>query len=325
MKDKKNSFKELDDYHKNHNQSNENNNYNNSMSNEKLVSDNSHIHDFEYHKAAENISFAFFLNIIFMVVVGIGAILTNSMAILADLLHGLSDTFALGFSWIFQKFSEKEEDDKFTYGYHRFSLLGAVVTSSIVIIGSFLILFESFSRLFAPVEPHASGMVIVAIFAIILKVLSVLKLRGHKTLNEKVVSIHLIGDLIGWIALLLVGLILIFINIPILDVLLSIVITLWMIYNLFKTLLYSFKILLLKAPSNINQKKLKNEIISIEGIDDIVKFYLWSLDNQKNILTIKINLISDLKVSDTKKIKKSLNDLGSLHGIEDINIEFSKK
>jgi cobalt-zinc-cadmium efflux system protein len=287
--------------------------------------DNSHIHDFEYHKAVENISFAFFLNIVFMIVVGIGAIFTNSMAILADLLHGLSDTFALGFSWFFQKFSEKEEDDKFTYGYRRFSLLGAVVTSFIVIIGSLLILLESFSRLFTPVEPHATGMVIVAIFAIILKVLSLLKMRGSKTLNERAVSIHLIGDLMGWIALLIVGTILIFINIPILDVLLSIAITLWMIYHLAKTLFYSFKILLLEAPANIDQEKLKRDIISIEGIDDIVKFYLWSLDNQKNILTVKINLTSDLKVSDTEKIKKSVNKLGSLQGIEDINIEFSKK
>ncbi|RBQ22506.1 Zinc transporter ZitB [Candidatus Methanobinarius endosymbioticus] len=295
------------------------------MKNIRSTTDNSHMHDFEYHKAAENISFAFFLNIIFMVVVGIGAVFTNSMAILADLLHGLSDTFALGFSWFFQKFSEKEEDDKFTYGYRRFSLLGAVVTSSIVIVGSVLILIESFSRLFAPVELHASGMVVVAIFAIILKVLSVWKMRGSKTLNEKVVSIHLIGDLMGWIALLIVGAILIFVNIPTLDVLLSIVITIWMIYNLVKTLFYSFKILLLQAPSNIDQNKLKRDIVSIEGIDDIVKFYLWSLDNQKNVLTVKIDLDADLKVSDTEKIKESVNELGSLNGIEDINIEFSKK
>lgn len=297
----------------------------NSENNQKFASDNSHMHDFEYHKAAENISFAFFLNILFMVVVGIGAVYTNSMAILADLLHGLSDTIALGFSWFFQRFSEKEEDEKFTYGYRRFSLLGAVITSAIVIIGSFLILVESISRLFAPVEPYASGMVFVAIFAIFLKTLSVWKLRGAKTLNERAVSIHLIGDLMGWIALLIVGIILIFYNIPVLDVLLSIAITLWMIYNLAKTLFYSFKILLLEAPGNIDQNKLKKDILSIEGIDDIVKFYLWSLDNQKNILTVKISLKDDLKVSDTENIKENINDLGFINGIEDINIEFDKK
>lgn len=302
-----------------------NDNFKLSDEKEVLKLDDSHIHDFEYHKAAKNISFAFFLNIVFMFVVAVGAIYTNSMAILADLLHGLSDTIALGFSWIFQRFSEKEEDEKFTYGYRRFSLLGAIITSSIVIIGSVLILLESFSRIFAPVEPHASGMVLVAIFAIFLKALSVWKLRDSRTLNERAVSIHLIGDLMGWIALLGVGVILIFFNIPILDVLLSIAITIWMIYNLAKTLFYSFKILLLEAPGNVNQDILKRDILSIEGIDDIVKFYLWSLDNQKNVLTVKINLKDDLKVSDTEKIKKSLNDLCSLHGIEDINIEFIKK
>ena len=293
--------------------------------NKKIVSDNSHLHDFEYHKATENISFAFFLNIIFMVVVAIGAVFTNSMAILADLLHSLSDTFALGFSWFFQRFSEKEEDNDFTYGYRRFSLLGAIITSSIVIIGSFLILVESVSRLFTPIEPHAYGMVVVAIFAIFLKILSICKIRGGKTLNERAVSIHLIGDLMGWVALLIVGGILIFFNIPILDVLLSIAITIWMIYNLAKTLFYSFKILLLQAPENVNQEKLKKDILSVEGIDDIIKFYLWSLDSEKNILTVKISLKDDLKVSDTENIKENINNLCSLQGIEDINIEFGKK
>jgi cobalt-zinc-cadmium efflux system protein len=314
MKNKKDNYRDLDNF-----------DVESDATYENMGLDNSHLHDFEYHKASENISFAFILNVIFMVVVGIGAVFTNSMAILADLLHGLSDTIALGFSWFFQKFSEKEEDEKFTYGYRRFSLLGAIVTASIVIGGSFLILLESFSRLFAPVEPSASGMVVVAIFAILLKLLSVLKLKGSKTINERVVSIHLIGDLLGWVALLGVGIILIFFTIPILDVLLSIAITLWMIYNLIKTLFYSFKILLLKAPSRIDQNKLKREIVSIEGIEDIVKFYLWSLDNQKDILTVKISLESDLKVSDTEKIKQSLKDLCSLNGIEDINIEFTKK
>lgn len=155
----------------------------NSKFSQKFPSDNTHLHDFEYHKAAENISFAFFLNVLFMIVVGVGTVYTNSMAILADLLHGLSNTIALGFSCFFQRFSEKEEDEKFTYGYRRFSLLGAVITSAIVILGSFLILAEYISRLFSPVEHYASGMVLVAIFAIFLKTLSVWKLRNTQTLK----------------------------------------------------------------------------------------------------------------------------------------------
>lgn len=291
------------------------------MKKEQIPSDS----DLEYKKSTKNISFAFLINIIFMVIVAIGAIFTNSMAIIADLLHGFSDTFALGFSWFFQRLSEKEKDDKFTYGYRRFSLLGAILTSTIIIFGSIYVLLESVDRLFAPVTPQAEGMILVAILAIILKSASVLKLVGSKTLNEQTVSIHLIGDLLGWIALLLVGTALLFYNIPDLDVFLSIVITIWMVYNLAKTLFYSFKILLLRAPEKINQSKLKSEILDIEGIDDILKFYLWSIDNQQNILTLKIDLTDDLKVSDTEKIKKSLANLCLLHDIEDINIEFTKK
>ena len=280
--------------------------------------------DLEYHKSSENISFAFFLNIIFMAVVTIGAIFTNSMAILADLLHGLSDTFALGFSWFFQRFSEKKEDENFTYGYRRFSLLGAIVTSIIIILGSVFVLFEATSRLFAPVTPQAEGMILVAILAIILKAVSVLKLRGSKTLNEQAVSIHLIGDLLGWIALLFVGTALLFHNIPDLDVFLSFAITFWMIYNLAKTLFFSFKILLLEAPEKINQSQLKSEILAIDGIDEILKFYLWSIDEEKNVLTLKIHLTDDLKVSDTERIKESVNKLCISYCIEEVNIEFTK-
>jgi len=212
-----------------------------------MMSNKNNIFDsnLEYRESTKNISFAFLLNIIFMVIVAIGAIFTNSMAILADLLHGLSDTSALGFSWFFQRFSEKEEDEKFTYGYKRFSLLGAITTSTIIISGSIYVLLESIDRLFVPVTPQAEGMILVAIFAIILKAASVLKLRGSKTLNEQAVYIHLIGDLLGWVALLLVGTILLFYNIPDLDVFLSIAITIWMVYNLAKTLFFIFKFLFL--------------------------------------------------------------------------------
>ena len=296
----------------------------NSEFNKNIVSDNSQVHDFEYHKATENISFAFFLNLIFLVIVGIGAFFTNSVAILADLIDGLSDTFTLGLSWVLQRFSEKGEDEKFTYGYRRFSLLGAVITSFIVIISSFLILFESVSRLFAPEDVHASGMVLVAIFAIFLKILSVLKIRGGKTLNERAVLIHLLGDLMGWIALLIVSIVLVFYYIPFLDPLLSIAITFWMIFGLSKTLFTTFKILLLEAPANIDQNKLKNDILSIEEIEKILEFHLWSLDNQDIILTLKINLKDDLKVSSTENIKKDVKHICSLHEIENINIEFDK-
>lgn len=281
--------------------------------------------DLEYHKSTENISFAFFLNLVFMIVVAIGAIFTNSMAILADLLHGMGDTIALGFSWFLQRFSEKECDNKFTYGYKRFSLLGAITTSIIIIACSIFVLIESITRIFVYVEPHAGGMVLIAIFAIILKALSVLKLRKSKTLNEKAVSIHLIGDLLGWIALLVVGIILIFFKIPNLDPFLSIAITIWMIYNLIKNLIYSFNILLLKAPENIDTSKLKSDILAIDEIKNIENFNFWSIDNQNHVLTVKIDIVADLLISDTEKIKNSIDDVCRSYDIENITVEFNKK
>lgn len=276
-------------------------------------------HNHYHKKASGNLLYVFILNILLNVVVIIGGLITNSVAILADCLHDLSDTISVGLAWVLERISQKGSDNKYTYGYKRFSLLGAVITSVFVVVISVIVIYESLSRLFAPVSPNAEGMVLVAILGLIFKGISASILHGGETFNEKAILYHVLGDIFKWIGLLLVSVILIFINLPILDPLVSIVISLWLIYNLGKTLIHSLTPLLQRVPSNINVDKLKNEILSINGVKSIEDFHLWSLDGIESVLTLKLDINNG---SDEELIKNKIKEMCIEKEIIDITIEF---
>lgn len=276
-------------------------------------------HNHYHKKASGNLLYVFILNILLNVVVIIGGLLTNSVAILADCLHDLSDTISVGLAWVLEKISQKGSDNKYTYGYKRFSLLGAVITSVFVVVISIIVIYESLSRLFTPISPNAEGMVLVAILGLIFKGISASILHGGETFNEKAILYHVLGDIFKWIGLLVVSVVLIFVDLPILDPLVSIVISLWLIYNLGKTLIHSLTPLLQRVPFDINVDELKNEILSINGVKSIEDFHLWSLDGIESVLTLKLDINNG---SDEELIKNKIKEMCIEKEIIDITIEF---
>lgn len=271
-------------------------------------------------EASGNLSFAFILNILFNIVVIIGAAFTNSVAILADCLHDLTDTISIGLSWGLEKISKKDKSDKYTYGYQRFSILGAFITSIFVIIISLNVIYESIGRLFTVHSPDAGGMLIIAILGIIFKGLSAYRLHKGVTFNEKAILFHLLGDIMEWVAVLIISVILLFYDAWFLDSIVSIAISIWLIYCLSKTLKQSLEIFMQKTPQNIEVHNLKEEIMAINGITNIYDFHLWSLDGIDSILTIK------LKISDENKKKavlENINKIAEDNHIIDVTVEFS--
>lgn len=178
-----------------------------------------------HHHATSNIKVAFFLNLSFTLLEIVGGIWINSVAILFDAVHDLGDSMALGLSWYFANVSQKKRDSHFSYGYKRFSLLGALISSFILLVGSILILFEAIPRLIHPETVHVNGMIFLAIWGVLVNGAAVLKLRGGETQNERVVRLHLLEDVFGWIAVLIVGIVMLFVNLPILVPILSVGIT----------------------------------------------------------------------------------------------------
>lgn len=242
------------------------------------------------------------------------------MAVLADCLHDLTDTVSIGLSWGLERISGRDSSDKYTYGYQRFSILGASITSIFVIIISVIVIYESIGRLLAPSAPNAEGMLVVAILGIIFKGMSAYKLHSGITFNERAILLHLLGDIFEWVAILIISLILLFWNVPFLDPLVSIAIALWLIYNLSKTLKESLEIFLQKTPSLINNTEFKDKILAIDGVSAINDFHLWSLDGIDSVLTLKLEIDNDEQLD---SIIEDVNSLALDNNIVDVTVEFN--
>ncbi|WP_297982101.1 cation diffusion facilitator family transporter [uncultured Methanobrevibacter sp.] len=293
------------------------------MNNKNNSSDSIHSHNYgEVHKkASENLSYALIFNLLFNIVVISGGIITNSVAIISDALHDLSDTFSIVIAWVLEKLSGKESTSSFTYGFQRFSIFGALFNSTIVILASFAVVYQAINRLFIVETPDASGMIFIAILGIIFKGASLFKLHSGKTFNERAISIHMFGDVFQWIALLIIAVIMLFVNLPILDPIASILVSLWVIYNLSKTFIASAKVLLQAIPFEINVEDLKRDLLAVDGVDSLDEFHLWSIDGIENVLTAKINLHLEFNLEENKAILEKLNRISNDYGINSTNFE----
>lgn len=273
-----------------------------------------------HKKAGENLAFVFFMNLTFNIIVILGGLATNSMAILADCIHDMSDTISIALAWALEKVAQKDSTDKYSYGYQRFSILGAVIISVFVIFMAFVILSEAIPRLFSPEGVDAGGMLIVAIIGLVFKSISVHRLHKGETFNEKAILFHQLGDVFEWVAILILSLILMFWDgAPYLDPFVSIGIALWLIFNLGRNLYKSIEVLLQKTPDNFDVDDFKSQILAIEGVLQIEDFHIWSLDGIDSVMTLKVDVDFD---RDVEGIKKEIYSISNRYHVVDITIEF---
>lgn len=272
-----------------------------------------------HKKAGENLAFVFFMNLTFNIIVILGGLATNSVAILADCIHDMADTISIAVAWLLEHISQKDSTDKYSYGYQRFSILGAVIISVFVIIMAFVILSEAIPRLFSPEGVDAEGMLIVAIIGILFKSISVYRLHDGETFNEKAILFHQLGDVFEWVAILILSIVLMFWDgAPYLDPFVSIGIAIWLIFNLGRNLIKAVQVLLQKTPDNFDVGEFKNLILAIEGINAIDDFHIWSLDGIDSVMTLKVNVDFNNNV---EQIKKEIYEISNRFHVVDITIE----
>ena len=274
------------------------------------------------HAKTDNIRLAFFVNLFFTIIEIFGGLMTNSVAILSDALHDLGDSLSLGLAWHFQKLSQKEKNKRFTFGYGRFSIIGAIINSLVLTVGSLFILFETIPRLIAPQMPDAQGMLYLAILGILFNGLAVLRLKKGISLNEKVVMLHLLEDVLGWTAILVGSIVMLFFHLPVLDPILSILIAVYILFNVFKNMKTAFKIILQGAPPEISVTEIEKKISAIEGIDSVHDIHLWSLDGVYNVLTIHVVLKNIKSLDSMSKFKKLIREKLISEHIQHTTIEF---
>lgn len=272
-----------------------------------------------------NIKLAFFLNLSFTILEVIGGIWINSIAIISDAIHDLGDTLSLGLAWFLGYYSEKEEDEKYSYGYKRFSLLSALINTTVLIIGSFIIFYNAVPRLFSPEETNAKGMIGFAVVGIIVNGIGAFKTKEGASLNEKVVSWHLLEDVLGWAAVLVAGIIMHFIEIPILDPLLSIAIALYILYNVFINFKKTISLFLQAVPEDIDINEIVNRFKKIEKVIGTHHTHIWSLDNKHHVLTTHLEVDKSVSLEDITKIKKEAKSVVKNFNMEHITIEIDIK
>jgi cobalt-zinc-cadmium efflux system protein len=233
----------------------------------------------------------------------VGGLWTNSLAILSDAVHDLGDSISLGLAWFLERYAGREGDWRYSYGYRRFSLLGALVNAIILVGGSLLVVWRAIPRLLNPEPTNAGGMVLFAILGVLVNGLAVLRLRGNKSLNARVVAWHLLEDVLGWLAVLVVAVVLLFTDLYILDPLLSLLIALYVLYNAVKNLWETLALFLQGTPRGLALDKIESELAGVDGVNSTHHTHLWSLDGEHHVLSTHLVVDENATKADLQRIK----------------------
>ena len=275
-----------------------------------------------HHESTKWIWTAFFLNLSFAIIEWIGGFRTNSIAIISDAIHDLGDSLAIGLAYIFEKISKKKANEKYTYWYARFSILGALITVLILIIGSFFILKNAISRFSNPSEINSVGMLILAVIGLGINWLAARKTAKWEWLNEKAITLHLLEDVLGRAAMLVWSILIYFFHRNFIDPLLSIWICIFILINACKLLKWVVDIFLEKTPEWISHDEVLKEIKKLDGVLDIHHIHLWTLDGNKNYITIHALIEKKLSVQKIIALKKTIKDSLKKQNISHCVIEF---
>lgn len=262
-----------------------------------------HHHDGHHHSlgghhhgetSEKNLWIAFALNLTFVVIELIGGIWTGSTAILSDALHDFGDSIALGLSALIQRISKKQAHPKYNFGWKRLPIIGALINIIILGASTIYIISEAIPNLFNPTPVLSQGMIGIAIFGVIANGLAVFRMRGAKKILDRTVILHLLEDLLGWIAVLITAGIMAVTNWYWLDPLLSLVISGIMIKNIWSNTRVIIDIILGATLDEDLKGRLQAEILQLAPeISSINKFQLWSLDGDEQVACLTIILQSE--------------------------------
>ena len=273
-------------------------------------------HHHHHEDSTQNLQVTFFLNLAFTVAEIIGGVWTNSVTLLSDALHDLGDSLSLGLSWILNVQARRQMDERYSYGYQRFSLLGALINSVILIVGSAFIIAEAIPRLINPEPSNARGMLFFAIAGIVINGTAVLRLRQDNNLNVKVVMWHLLEDVLGWVGVLIISIILLFKEILILDPIASIAITLYVAVNVIGNFRKTLRLFLQGVPEGTNAAEINQRLTEIPHVLSTHHTHIWSLDGVDNVLTTHVVVEGGCDRVDVQHIKHQISEL-----IDDLHVE----
>jgi len=282
-----------------------------------------HHHDagHHHHHVTGNIKTAFFLNAGFTLVEIAGGILTSSTAILANAVHDFGDSLALAQAWYFESKSGEESSARYSYGYKRFSLLGALISTAVLLTSSLFVLANAIPRILEPHHPNAGGMILLAVVGVMVNGFAMAKLSKESGMNAKVVALHLLEDVLGWLAVLVVAVVLYFWDVPVLDPLLAIIVTLYILSGVVKNLKAMLPVFLQAVPDMFDLDTITREIEGLEHIHAVHHAHIWSLDGVHNIFTAHLEVDTLLDAEAYMQLKELIRTLVDRYGLYHSTVE----
>lgn len=267
-------------------------------------------------KTEKNIFVAFILNLIFSVFEFIGGVFTGSIAIISDAVHDFGDAAGIGIAYFLEKKSKKQPDEKYTYGYSRYSVIGSVIITLILLFGSVTVIYNAVIRLMHPAETNSNGMIVFAFVGVVVNFFAAYFTREGDSLNQKAVNLHMLEDVLGW-AVVLVGAIIIRItDWTFIDPIISVGVSIFILVNAAKNLKEALDLFLEKTPRGIDVKEIKRLVSEIHGVLDVHHIHVWSMDGQTNYATMHI-----ITNSDSHKIKETIREELCKYGISHSTLE----
>ena len=267
-------------------------------------------------KTEKNIFIAFVLNLAFSIFEFIGGVFTGSVAIISDAIHDIGDATSIGVAFFLEKKSKKQPDEKYTYGYARYSVIGSVLTTLILLFGSVMVIYNAVLHIINPTEINYNGMIVFAIVGVCVNFGAAILTRDGDSLNQKAVNLHMLEDVLGWIVVLVGAIVMRFTDIYIIDPLMSIGVAIFILINALKNLKKVLDLFLEKTPHSIDIGEITEHICDLEGVLSVHHIHVWSLDGHSNYATMHVVVNGD-----AHKIKNNIRDELREHGIGHVTLE----
>ena len=267
-------------------------------------------------KTERNILIAFILNFAFSIFEFVGGFFTGSVAIVSDAVHDIGDAASIGVSYFLEKKSKKKPDEHYTYGYTRYSVIGSVITTLILLVGSVLVVYNAILRIINPTPINYDGMIIFAIVGAAVNFLAAFFTREGDSLNQKAVNLHMLEDVLGWLVVLVGAIIMRFTDISIIDPLMSIGVAVFIFINAIQNLKEAVDLFLEKTPHGIKIEEICEHLTHIEGVKDVHHVHVWSMDGHNNYATLHA-----VVEGDAHEIKEAIREELAEHGIAHATLE----
>ena len=254
-------------------------------------------------KTEKNILIAFVLNLSFSLIEFVGGIFTGSVAIISDSVHDMGDALSIGIAYSLEKKSKKQPDEKYTYGYGRFSVLGGLITTVILFVGSAVVIINAVDRIINPTEINYNGMIVFAFVGVAINFAAAYFTREGDSINQRAVNLHMLEDVLGWAVVLVGAIVMRFTDWNIIDPIMSVCVAVFILINAGKNLKEVIDIFLEKTPGNVSVKELAEHLCKIKGVCDVHHIHLRTIDGNGIYATMHI-----VAQGDTHEIKHRVRD-----------------